>query len=69
MVIFSLKDIVYSGDFHYAIHICVNKNVWFNDGMSTGRSSTYEKPLVEISGTDLSICGDKTASLIEYAQD
>jgi hypothetical protein len=28
----------------------------------------YEKPLVEFSGTDLSICGDKTASLIVYAQ-
>jgi hypothetical protein len=36
-----LKVIVYFGDFHYTSHICVDKHVWFNDGMLTGQNSTY----------------------------
>jgi hypothetical protein len=68
MVVFSLKGVVYFGDFHYTSCICVNKHVWLNNGMLTGQKSTYKKPLVEFSGTDLSICSDKTASLIVYAQ-
>jgi hypothetical protein len=68
MVVFSLKVIVYFGDFHYTSRICVDKHVWFNDRMLTGQNSTYEKPFVEFSSTNLSICSDKTASLIVYAQ-
>ena len=42
--------------------------VWFNDGMVSGRKSTYEKGLTEFTGSDLSSCNGKSASLVFYAQ-
>ena len=68
IVIFSLKGIVYFGDFHYTSGICVDNHVWFNDGISTGKKSIHEKLLSEFKDAELSICNDKTVSLVVYAQ-
>jgi len=68
LVVFSLKGIVYFGDFHYTACICINGSVWFHDGMTTGRECTYEKRLSEFTDANLSSCGGKTLSLVFYAQ-
>jgi len=68
MIVFSLKGIVYFGDFHYTARVCVGGSVWFHDGMSTGRDCTYEKRLNEFTDVELSTCNGKTLSLVFYAQ-
>ena len=68
LVVFGLKGIVYYGDFHYTARVCTGGCVWFNDGMISGRKSTYEKGLTEFTGSDLSSCNGKSASLVFYAQ-
>jgi hypothetical protein len=68
LVVFGLKGIVYYGDFHYTARVCTGGSVWFNDGMVSGRKSTYEKRLTEFTGSDLSSCNGKSASLVFYSQ-
>jgi len=68
IVVFTLKGVVYFGDFHYTSRICVDRNVWFNDGILTGKKSIHEKSLSEFKDAKLSICNDKTVSLVVYAQ-
>jgi hypothetical protein len=68
LVVFGLKGIVYHGDFHYTARVCTDGSVWFHDGMVTGRECTYEKRLSEFTGSDLSTCNGKLASLVIYAQ-
>jgi hypothetical protein len=68
LVVFGLKGIVYYGDFHYTARVCTGGSVWFNDGMVSGRECTYEKRLTEFTGSDLSSCNGKSASLVLYAQ-
>ena len=68
LVVFGLKGVVYYGDFHYTARAYTGGSVWFNDGMVSGRKSTYEKRLTEFTGSDLSSCNGKSASLVFYAQ-
>jgi len=68
LVVFGLKGIVYYGDFHYTARVCTGGSVWFNDGMGSGRECTYERRLTEFTGSDLSSCNGKSASLVLYAQ-
>jgi hypothetical protein len=41
-IVFGLKGVVYTGDFHYTARVCINRNVWFHDGMVTGKQCKYE---------------------------
>jgi hypothetical protein len=68
LVVFGLKGVVYYGDFHYTARICTGGSVWFHDGMVSGRKCTYEKRLTEFTGSELSTCNGKSATLVFYAQ-
>jgi hypothetical protein len=46
----------------------VDRHVWFNDGISTGKKSIHKKPLSEFKDAELSIYNDKTVTLVVYAQ-
>jgi hypothetical protein len=67
-VVFGLKGVVYTGDFHYTARVCIDGNVWFHDGMVTGRRCKYEGKLNTFSDSDLSTCDGKILSLVVYAQ-
>ena len=66
-VTFSLKGIVYFGDFHYTSRVCSGNSVWFHDGMTTGKECTYEKKLSDFTDFELTKCQNKTVSQIIYA--
>ena len=68
MKIFNLKGIVYFGDFHYKAHVFTKRDVWFHDGMVTGRRCKYEKKLSEFTDVELSTCEGKVLLLVFYAQ-
>jgi len=68
VVVFTLKGIVYFGDFHYTAWIFTHGSVWYNDGMVSGRASTYEKQICEFTDQELSTCNGKTLALVFYAQ-
>jgi hypothetical protein len=67
-VVFGLKGIIYTGDFHFTARVCTDGVVWFHDGMVTGRNCKYEGKLSAFSDSDLSKCNEKTLSLVVYAQ-
>ena len=68
MKIFNLKGIVYFGDFHYTARVFTKRDVWFHNGMVTGRRCKYEKKLSEFTDVELSTCEGKVLSLVFYAQ-
>ena len=53
-IVFGLKGIVYTGDFHYIARVCVNKAVWLHDGMVSGKTCKYEDKLSEFTDSDIS---------------
>jgi len=66
---FYLKGIVYYGGFHFVSRIIrKDDTVWFHDGQM-GRECIYDKKLEDLSNSDLKTCGQRTASLVIYAQD
>lgn len=67
-VVFGLKGVIYTGDFHFTSRVFSNGVVWFHDGMTTGRHCKYEGKLADFSDSELSSCNGKTLSLVVYAQ-
>ncbi|KIM72209.1 hypothetical protein PILCRDRAFT_82085 [Piloderma croceum F 1598] len=67
-IVFGLKGVVYTGDFHYIARVCVNKAVWLHDGMVSGKTCKHEDKLSGFTDSDLSACNGKTSSLISYSQ-
>ena len=65
--VFSLKGVIYFGDFHFTARVCAEGSVWFHDGMTTGRGCTYEKKLAEFADSELSTCRGKCLTLVIYA--
>src|ERR1700722_20117737 len=63
LVVFGLRGIVYYGDFHYTARVCTNGSVWFHNGMVSGRECIYDKRLTEFTGSELSTCNGKLASM------
>ena len=63
-----VKGVVDHGDFHYTTQICTGGSIWFHDGMVSGQKCTYEKRLTEFTGSELSTCNGKSATLVLYAQ-
>lgn len=62
---YDLRGIIYFGDSHYASRVVVNQNqVWFHDGISTGRNMIYDGLLTP--NLDLSTCRGKTAQIAIY---
>ena len=64
-----LKRIVYFGGFHFVSRINrKDDTVWFHDGQM-GSECIYDKRLKNSSNSDLKICGQRTVSIVIYAQD
>jgi hypothetical protein len=64
-----LRGIVYFGDFHFTSRIISSTgDIWFNDGISTGRSCEEDGHLSHISDTRLKTCRGKDLVLAVYAQ-
>ena len=67
--ILHLRGLVYHGGFHFTCRIIdpLGK-IWFNDGISTGRTSTEDGWLRKISQPNLYTCRNKQLCLAIYAQ-
>lgn len=66
--IYSLKGIVYFGEFHFTAHVCqTDGTVWYHDGMDRVRECTYESKLAEMTSTDLIKCQERKVALVIYA--
>jgi len=66
-LVFSLKGIIYFGDFHFIACVYTQGSVCFHDGMTTGRGCTYEKKLTEFTDSELSTCKGKSLTLVIYS--
>ena len=64
-IIFGLKGIVYTGDFHYIARVCVDKAGSLHDGELTCK---YEDKPSEFTDSYLSTYSGKTSSLYIYSQ-
>jgi hypothetical protein len=64
-----LRGIVYFGDFHFTSRIISSTgDIWFNDGISTGRSCEEDDHLSHTSDSRLKTCRGKDLVLAVYAQ-
>ena len=62
-----LKGLVYHGDFHFTCRIIDESgNIWFHDGMTTGRSTLKEGKFGSVSQPNLKECRNKQLSLVIY---
>ncbi|TFK50516.1 hypothetical protein OE88DRAFT_1596590, partial [Heliocybe sulcata] len=67
--IYHLRGLVYFGEYHFTSRfITKDKNIWFNDGMVTGRSCTLEGNLRDTNLETLLQAGNKTVTLAIYAE-
>jgi hypothetical protein len=67
--ILHLRGLVYHGGFHFTCRIIdpLGK-IWFNDGISTGRTSTEDGWFGKVSQPNLHTCRNKQLCLAIYAQ-
>ncbi|TFK53321.1 hypothetical protein OE88DRAFT_1597776, partial [Heliocybe sulcata] len=66
---YHLKGIVYFGEYHFtSCLISKDGEIWFNDGMTTGRECLKEGNMKDTELNTLLSCNGKTASLAIYAQ-
>jgi len=64
-----LRGIVYHGDYHFTSRIISSDgDIWFNDGMTTGRSCDDDGHLNHTSNSRLKTCRGKDLVLAVYAQ-
>ena len=64
-----LKGIIYIGNNHFTARIIdAKKNVWFYDGISTGKTCRYEKSLSAFTEKKLMTCDNNQAVLAIYAR-
>ena len=67
-ITYDLKGIVYLGGFHFTSRIITSdNNVWFHDGIETGRSCHKVGKLNDFNGSSLLDCAGRKARLIIYA--
>ncbi|TFK45244.1 hypothetical protein OE88DRAFT_1600301, partial [Heliocybe sulcata] len=66
---FYLRGIVYFGDFHFTSRFIDSEgNIWYNDGITTGRQCMKEGNISTTSITTLLTAQRRTATLAIYAQ-
>ena len=64
-----LRGIVYHGQYHFTSRIISSqKQVWYHDGMTTGKSCSYDGMLNDMTDNDLRKCRQRYLSLAVYAQ-
>jgi hypothetical protein len=61
----ALKGVIYFGEYHYTSRVIVNNQVWFHDGLSTGKEMMYEGELHTM--TDFYHSRGKEAHVAVYA--
>ena len=62
-----LKGLVYQGDYHFTCCIIDESgNIWFHDGMTTGRSTLKEGKFGSVSQPNLKECRNKQLCLVIY---
>ena len=62
-----LKGLVYHGGYHFTCRIIDESgNIWFHDGITTGRMSTREGEIGSISQPNLKKCKNKQLCLVIY---
>jgi hypothetical protein len=62
-----LKGLVYYGDFHFTCRIVDESgNIWFHDGMTTGRTSINDGKFGTVSQPNLKECRNKQLCLVIY---
>ncbi|KZT23153.1 hypothetical protein NEOLEDRAFT_1020936, partial [Neolentinus lepideus HHB14362 ss-1] len=66
---FYLRGIIYHGDYHFTCRY-VDKigDIWFNDGMETGRACFKEGNIQNTPLQDLMSCRGKSIATVIYAQ-
>ena len=66
--ILSLRGLVYHGGYHFTCRIVDQSgNIWYHDGMSTGRTSTKEGKFGTVSQPNLKTCRNrKLCLMIQY---
>src|SRR5204863_8578473 len=64
-----LRSIVYHGQYHFtSCIISSQKQVWYHDGMTTGKTCSYDGMLNDMTDNDLSKCRQRYLSLAVYTQ-
>jgi hypothetical protein len=67
--ILHLRGLVYHGYYHFTCQIVDQSgNIWYHDGMSTGRTSTKEGKFGTVSQPNLKMCRNRKLCLMIYAQ-
>ena len=62
-----LRGLVYHGGYHFTCRIIDESgNIWFHDGMTTGRSTLKEGKFGSVSQPNLKECGNKQLCLVIY---
>ena len=62
-----LKGLVYHGGYHFTCWIIDESgNIWFHDGMTTGRISVKEGKFGTISQPSMKVCRNKQLCLVIY---
>ena len=62
-----LKGLVYHGDYHFTSRIIDNSgNIWFHDGMTTGKIALKEGKFGSVSQPNLKECRNKQLCLVLY---
>ena len=60
-----LKGLVYYGGYHFTCQIIdESENIWFHDGITTGRNSTKEGKFGSVSQPNLKECRNKQLCLV-----
>ncbi|KZT23610.1 hypothetical protein NEOLEDRAFT_1069101 [Neolentinus lepideus HHB14362 ss-1] len=66
---YHLTGIIYFGNYHFNCRFIDKKgNIWYNDGMETGRECRLDGNLSNVSLSDLNICRGKNIATVIYAQ-
>jgi len=62
-----LKGLVYHGGYHFTCQIIDESgNIWFHDGITTGRTLTKEGKFGSVSQPNLKVCRNKQLCLVIY---
>ena len=54
---------------YYFTSIFSDKQIWFHDGMTTGKSCTNDRPLTHMFDHNIRICREKNLTPAVYAQE
>lgn len=69
-IMYRLKGVVYYASNHFTSRFfAANKNVWYHDGITTGKQTVHERTLHDYTEPSIFNCRDATATLSIYSRD